>query len=206
MAGMDFWKVAIPTSLSALSLVWNLANSYRTTRISREASAATVTLDEFKSRLRQPVLDCLKDVAAEIRELESLYLRRELSADKDKLISLNRGIALKLSDLNFVLNHCDTSGNCSGTMYHRAGEVYQDCIANYLNAGMNEAHQENDRIAALRNIPKEHKNISEYINKAFENEVRVLSPTPVGFLDFIFGRRKPTINACTMVPYKPVGK
>lgn len=201
MTTADIVKLAVPSLLSVASLLWNLANSYRTTKIARESFAANVALDEFKNSLRQPVRDALKELGEFIKTVQILIYKNGSFEDKDHLIDLNRSVALSLSNLVSVLQNCDTSKNCSGSTYSSAAEQHQDCMVGYFNTSMNEANSVETRLNALKQIPAEYNKFSKYISQCFEEEVRQLSPSTGGFLQFYLGEKKKA-STTAFPPYK----
>ncbi|NTG29971.1 hypothetical protein G6L08_22750 [Agrobacterium rhizogenes] len=122
--------------ISIVSILWSERNRQTTNRATRKLRAETISLDEFRSLVKTPVLEALSGCEEAATKAEAIaHSGQTLEELKKDIEELNRSTILALSNLELRLSDANESAFADGSEWL---DDFNDCEDAVL-AGFNEA-------------------------------------------------------------------
>ena len=106
---METWKI-VTITLTVISLLWNVGNTIYTKISNSRNTRRLVNLEEFRSRVRDPLEDVLRRTEAVLREVSQISRHADFpSAFEDDLIRKNKELMRCIFEIQDRLTDADES-------------------------------------------------------------------------------------------------
>lgn len=158
--------------IAALSLLWNLANSFYTHNVDTASKRRSINLEEFRNTVRDPIrkaLDALDSIVTQLRGLtNSDNPSEEL---RSACIKINQEAVEKLGNINDALHDANASRFADGSDWLDGFSNNEDAVLNLFNSAINPNRSEVEMRADLAQIPGSLRSLREDISGRLERQV-----------------------------------
>lgn len=172
---METWKV-VTISLTGVSLLWNVANTFYTRHSNVKNTKRLVILEEFRARVRDPLEDVLRRTEGEIRDAVQLAQHPDFPVFlDDSLIDKNRTIVCCMSEVQDRLIDADKSQFAADIDWLDMYDPAEDEILELMNDYLDDTKSTAERTDAVRHCKVSFRKFKAAITAKIESHVVNLS-------------------------------
>ena len=159
-----------------MSLLWNIANTIYTASSNRKNTTRLVNLEEFRSRVRDPLEDALRRAEAVVRELHQIFAQPSLPDDiEEKLIEKNRILMRLMSEIQDRLMDADESRFSSDFNWLDMFDPAEDQIMSLMNDILDDENAPDIRADCMRRCRSEFRKFKKATTSKIESQVSKLA-------------------------------
>ncbi|MDC0657197.1 hypothetical protein N6L27_04225 [Leisingera sp. SS27] len=172
---METWKIAT-IGLTSLSLLWNIGNTIYT-RVSNDRNTRRlVNLEEFRSRVRDPLEDALRRGEAIIREIDQCARQPGFPVGfEEKLIELNQSLMGTLPEVVDRLMDADESRFSDDINWLDMYDPAEDQIMRRMNGVLDDSFTPDARKDEARLCRADYRRFKKLVMSKIEAQVEKLS-------------------------------
>lgn len=173
---METWKIGTIV-LTGVSLLWNVANTLYTRSSNRKNTKRLVNLEEFRSRVRDPLDGAMRDLETVLRNAEQLAQHHPdfPGGLKDELITQNQSLMNCMTVVKDRLADAEESKFADDIDWLDLFDPAEDQIMQHMNDYLDEKKSKGERAKSAMRCKESFRIFKKKVTSKIESQIANLS-------------------------------